>query len=370
MGVINRDGRYLARYRDEHGKKCECSFGRGEEARIAAEKYCREWEIYHQQMQEYAVQQDNAKSNNVVTLKMLVDEYLQQAHINGRSDGHLRSIMTVADAIFFPQLGADTPLTEIDYAKHILPFMLWLKTTPMANGKQRSIRTTNNYGNYLKTFFNYAVKRGYLDKNPMALWKKQYEPRKPRLLDRETIEAIMAHAKPHVAWAIEVAYNTGARTGESELLSLKWEDVDYEQGLIHIFGRKTKTHRWVPLSEEFLARLKAKQAESDCEYIISFRGKQVKAIRKAFRVACENAGVKYHVRMYDIRHRFASELFNANVPEGVVSKAIGHSRVSTTTDVYLEVLPKEIFNIRGKLPALRLPEAEKAQEKEGKAGTE
>ena len=43
---------------------------------------------------------------------------------------------------------------------------------------------------------------------------------------------------------------------------------------------------------------------------------------------------------------------------GVVSRLIGHSRTSTTTDVYLEVLSKEIFEIRDKLPSLNLPLAE------------
>ena len=56
--------------------------------------------------------------------------------------------------------------------------------------------------------------------------------------------------------------------------------------------------------------------------------------------------------MYDIRHRFASELIKSKVQVGVVSRVIGHSRVSTTTDVYLEVLPKEMYDIVGKLPKL------------------
>lgn len=144
----------------------------------------------------------------------------------------------------------------------------------------------------------------------------------------------------------------------SELLSLKWTDVDYKKKLIHIFARKTKTDRWVPLSDEFIKKLRQHQDQSNSEYIISFRGKQVKNMHKAFREACKRAGITYEVRMYDIRHRFASELFSNNVSVGVVSRLVGHSRISTTTDVYLEVLPKEIFEIRNKLPSLDLPVAE------------
>ena len=67
----------------------------------------------------------------------------------------------------------------------------------------------------------------------------------------------------YIAWAIEVAYHLGVRTGESELLSLTWQDVDYTKKRVHVFGRKTKTHRWVPVSDAFLARLQQVQEQAD-----------------------------------------------------------------------------------------------------------
>ena len=373
MGVINRDGRFVARFRDEHGKKREHSFGYGEDARIAAEKYCQQWENYHEQMCQYQYEQELAADPNTITLKKLVEEYIQQAQLNGRSENHIMSLRYVAEAVYYKYLGADTPITLIDYGRDILPFLSKLKTEPRKNGKMLSIVTVNRYGNFLKSFFNYAIRRGYIDRNPMVIWVKAFEPRKERLLDREMIEKIMAHAPQHLAWAIEVAYNTGARTGYSELLSLKWSDVDYEKGLVHIYASKTKTDRWVPVSDEFLERLRLHQAQSKSEYIVSYAGKQVKNIHKSFRTACLRAGITEPVRFYDVRHRFASELFNSNVPLGVVSRTIGHTRVSTTTDVYLEVLPKEIFDIRGKLPALKLPSSkhrQKGLDDKGRTGTD
>ncbi len=275
--------------------------------------------------------------------------------------------------MFYPRLGEDTPVVTFDYAKHILPFLEWLRTAPRKNGKIRSVITCNKYANFLKTFFNYAVRRGYIERNPMAFWVKQFEPRRHRILDREMIEKIIAQAPRHLAWAIEVAYNTGARTGVSELLSLKWSDVDFENCIMHIWGNKTKTDRWVPLSEMFLERLREHKANANCEYIVEYGGRQVKNLHKSFRDACRRAGVSDEVIMYDVRHRFASELFNSNVPLGVVSKAIGHTRASTTTDVYLEVLPKEIYGIRGKLPELNLPGVKQEQNgisEHGDTGTE
>ena len=42
-------------------------------------------------------------------------------------------------------------------------------------------------------------------------------------------------------------------------------------------------------------------------------------MHKSFREACKRAGITYEVRMYDIRHRFASELFAKNVSRGCLA---------------------------------------------------
>ncbi len=180
---------------------------------------CRQWKEWHKKVKQAkiqaAIQAEIQTSDDTITFRKLVNEYIEQAKVSGRSDNHINSLAAVAEGIFFPQLGGGTPIQNFDYAKHILPFMKWLQDTPTAQGKTRSPVTCNKYGNYLKTFFNYAVLRGYIERNPMALWRKQYVPRKERLLSTEDLKKIIEHAAPHVQWAIEVAFNTGARTGES-----------------------------------------------------------------------------------------------------------------------------------------------------------
>ena len=358
--LTKSDGRICVRFTGEDGKQHEKSFGRGEEAARQAESYCEQWRVYHKYQNKLQAKQEQEELGaggdpepKVITFKVLCENFLAQAETNGRSANHINSIRSVCNTIFYQQIGADTPVNKIDYASHILPFLTWLQKTPSEHtGKPRSVITRNQYANFLKTLFNFAVNLGWIEKNPMALWKKQHEPKQTRELDVGDIQKIIDNSPPHLAWALTVAYNTGARTGISELLSLKWSDVDFEQKRLHIFSHKTKKERWIPLSPEFLEQMRQKKAESKCDYIISYNGKRVKSLRKSFNNACAKAGITYPVRMYDIRHRFASELIKSKVPVGVVSRAIGHSRVSTTTDVYLEVLPKEMYDIVGKLPKL------------------
>ena len=355
MAVINRDdGRWLCRYRDENGKTRECSFGRGEEAQIQAEIYDQQWKDYHAAMREQQLRQKILNDPNAITFGKLVKEYLDHIIANERSANHITSIRTVSNAILIPKIGEFTNIAAIDYKDHILPLIVELKTMPSQHGKQLSPITVNKYCNFLKTFFNYAVKRGYLVRNPMALWEPVHVEKQERLLTKEDIVKIMANAVPHIRWAIEVAYELGVRTGESELLSLKWTNVDYENRLVHVYGRKTKTPRVVHIKDTFCDRLQEEWALSESEYIISYNGKQVKSLRRGFTHACEKAGITYPVRMYDIRHRHASELLNANAPIGAVSVALGHSRKSTTLNTYYESLPKERSELPNYLPALPL----------------
>ena len=104
--------------------------------------------------------------------------------------------------------------------------------------------------------------------------------------------------------------------------------MDYENGLFHIYTSKTQTDRWVLVSDELLERLSLHQAQSNCEYIVSYVDKQNNNLHKTLIAACLRAGITEPARMY-----------------GNVSRSIGHTRVSTTTDVYLEVLSKEIYDV-------------------------
>ena len=65
------------------------------------------------------------------------------------------------------------------------------------------------------------------------------------------------------------------------------------------------------------------------------------------------AGIEHRVRMYDIRHHYATILANNGTPVQVISRLLGHSRTSTTMDVYMEVLPREVIKVTGMIPTLR-----------------
>ena len=176
------------------------------------------------------------------------------------------------------------------------------------------------------------------------------EVRRDVELTLEDTKLIMEKACPHARWAMEVAFNLGVRPGPCELFKLKWDDVDFDKKRVHVYASKTNTHRYVPVSDAFLARLKTMKAISQTEYLIEYNGKPVKSIKKAFKNAVKEAGITYRVKMYDLRHNYATFLMNKGADLAAVSKLMGHSRTSTTANRYYESRSDEIVRAASLLP--------------------
>ncbi|MHC1712525.1 MAG: tyrosine-type recombinase/integrase [Solidesulfovibrio sp.] len=127
-------------------------------------------------------------------------------------------------------------------------------------------------------------------------------------------------ASPHLVWAIEVPWDLGVRTGESELLALTWHDIDWEDSSIKVYATTAKTTRVIPIAPEFLERLKTMRQKAQTGYIIEYQGKPLRKFRRSLKTAAEKAGLTYPVVMYDIRHLFATTLLREGGDVAAVRK--------------------------------------------------
>jgi len=212
------------------------------------------------------------------------------------------------------------PMVPVDdlTQRDILGFVM-RKFSHLAN----SIR--NRYLSYLKITFNFGLEHGLIERNPLARWKKAKEKTRQSTLTVDQLREIIKHAAPHLKWALEVAFNLGVRTGESELLTLRWDQVDWEDKMIQVYATKTNTYRKIPLSPAFLKKLKERYETAETPYLVEYRGRQIKSFKGAFRTARRKAGVDKSVTSYDVRHLFATTLLSNNADLASVSKLMGHS---------------------------------------------
>lgn len=66
--------------------------------------------------------------------------------------------------------------------------------------------------------------------------------------------------------------------------------------------------------------------KAQTEYLIQFKGRQIKELRKALKRACEAAEITYPVVFYDVRHLFATPLLREGGDLAAVSKLMGTRR--------------------------------------------
>lgn len=98
---------------------------------------------------------------------------------------------------------------------------------------------------HVHSFFLHLTEKGYLASNPFAgLSKKAEVNHEPNLyIDEETILRIMDHA-PDVEWKLIIAlWRFAGLRAASEVLSLKWEHILWDQRMIEVQAPKTERYR-------------------------------------------------------------------------------------------------------------------------------
>jgi integrase len=170
--------------------------------------------------------------------------------------------------------------------------------------------------------------------------------------DREELDLLVnAAATPQDAALYLVAALTGLRQGE--LFGLRWGDVDFVGGLVHVRRNYTdgtekvpkgKKVRAVPMTPDvvtMLARLKERGycTEDDALVFCSVTGAHLDHfnVRRHFYAAIKRAGLR-RIRFHDLRHHFGSMAIT--VLDGyAVQSYMGHAHYSTTQR-YLHHQPK------------------------------
>lgn len=199
--------------------------------------------------------------------------------------------------------------------------------------------TYNRCISFLSSAFNKAILWDYLPKgiNPCYGINKYKENKKERFLDKSELEKLTSLLNMQEEFGIDSSYVLGAikmliYTGcrKSEVLTLKWADVQLDQNCIHLKDSKTG-EKIVPLNSLSKAVLENMERKSDNPYV--FCGKKPRThltdVKKRWFKIRKMLGIE-DVRMHDLRHTFASMAIKSGLGLYQVSKLLGHSNVQTT----------------------------------------
>jgi len=201
------------------------------------------------------------------------------------------------------------------------------------NGKYQANRTIAT----VSKMFEIAVRWGYLEKgsvNPAQGIEKFKEEKRHRAIEEDEFprlaKAIEAEESPYVRAAIWLLLFIGCR--KTELLTAKWEQVDFEKRTITFPETKSGKAYTAPLSGPAIDLLQNLWRGISNPYIFPGRrkGQHLVNLMKPWQKILKNAGLPKEIRLHDLRHTFGTMLSNAGVSLTLVGAAMNHSQPSVT----------------------------------------
>jgi len=228
----------------------------------------------------------------------------------------------------------------------------WLRTLPLSNGSRAKIR------NPMSALFNHAMRHEWADRNPIRLVRQSAKrERTPDVLTADEIKSLLSKLDGPYYVMTFLAAVTGLRV--SELLALKWEDVDFAAEEIrltraivcqHVGSLKTAaSQKPIPMDAGLSALLLDWRGRCpynrNSDYVFASAEKHgiqplwpSSAMSKHIRPAAKLAGIKKHVRWHVFRHSFATLLKGNGEDVKTVQESLRHADSKVTLDVYTQGL--------------------------------
>jgi integrase len=222
------------------------------------------------------------------------------------------------------------------FARHPLAMITRQKIDAYRFNRQKqgaSANTIRNEFMILSHIFKMAIRWGFLFFNPVQGAEKPKVPKQPpRYLTESEAEKLLAHCQKHIYPIVLCALNTGLR--KSELLNLRWSDVDLQNKQIVIRSSdnhhtKNYDYRFVGINEKLFAVLSTMPREG--EYVFSYAGQPILDIKRSITSAYKQSGVNHYGQpLHILRHTFATNLIKQGVQLEKIQRLLGHRDFSTT----------------------------------------
>lgn len=202
----------------------------------------------------------------------------------------------------------------------------------------------SNYLSAYKTFYNYYIKIGQININPIdKVDTPKLSKHLPtyltveevdKLLDIEIKDAFSARNKS----ILELLYATGLRI--SELINLEFKNIDLNDCIVRIMGKGSK-ERIVPINDlaiKYLKiyvkdyRYKLVKTEQNNYVYLNNHGKKMtrQGVFKMIKKRTLETGIKKDVSPHTLRHSIATHMLENGADLRIIQEFLGHESIGTT----------------------------------------
>lgn len=204
-------------------------------------------------------------------------------------------------------------------------------------GKKRSQGTVLRYLAALGHAFSIARDEwGWLEQSPMDKVRKPTPSRgRVRFLNEEErknlLEACKDSVNPFLYMIVVIALSTGMR--KSEIMNLRWTDIDFIRGRITLHETKNGERRSVPLAGLAMQLLQDRHQNHGTNSLLIFPGQTGQMgqkpidIRSAWETAVKHAKIM-NFKFHDCRHSAASYLAMNGASLAEISDVLGHKTLA------------------------------------------
>jgi integrase len=210
-------------------------------------------------------------------------------------------------------------------------------------GAGSSFARVNRYIATLKSFWNRQVEWGKAKTNPLRGIKMYPERMETAYIELGQIRALLAACSDRLRPIVGVALLTGLRQGD--ILSLRWDQIDFERRQIALLQRKTGSPLTLYVSEPLEQILDKLPKDPDCPYVFHERHRPLKRfgwVRTDCLAATEAAGLpRRKRRFHTLRHTVATQLRFLGKDLALIKEQLGHKSLRMTLR-YAHVASEEL----------------------------
>ena len=248
-----------------------------------------------------------------------------------------------------------------------IPVEQWLRSLgELSDGSKAKIR------NIMSALFSHAIRSEIADRNPIEKVRQSAKRRSiPVILDASELQRLFHRLGVRERAMITIEALTGIR--RSELMGLKWKDVDFISGHIEITRSvvdqavgKCKTEasqKPVVIDENIVRELLAWRQESTYTGLDDWvwasphrKGKQPlwlsTIMRYYIQPAAKRAGIQKKIGWHTFRHTFSSLIKSLGVDVKVVQELVRHASFGTTMNGYTQAFEAPKREAQQQLAAL------------------